>query len=73
MYFYQTSNFIIIHIPLLSSEMFAKKNKPSPSNPINLPLQLRTIILAGNALKKWTKQAKNTKQRVHILKEWIST
>ena len=53
--------------------MFAKKNKPSPSNPINLPLQLRTIILAGNALKKWTKQAKNTKQRVHILKEWIST
>lgn len=35
--------------------------------------KLKMTLCVGNALKKWTKQMKNTRQRNNILKEWIST
>ena len=59
--------------------MFAKKTKAKPVESKQPaiksvdPLQLKAIISVGSAIKKWTKQMKNTKQRVNILKEWIST
>ena len=34
---------------------------------------LKVILRAGAAVKKWKKQYKNSRQRVNILKEWIST
>jgi hypothetical protein len=35
--------------------------------------QLKMMLRVGRALKHWQKQARNTKQRVNILNEWIST
>lgn len=34
--------------------------------------KLKMTLCVGNALKKWTKKMKNTRQRNNILKEWIS-
>ena len=52
--------------------MSANTYKHQPT-PIRLTQQLRLILKVGGSLKKWGKQAKNSKQRVNILKEWIST
>ena len=52
--------------------MFAKTNRRA-DDPPKVYEQLKIIITAGPALKKWSKQSKNSRQRVHILKEWIST
>jgi hypothetical protein len=51
-------------------------NKPhSPLPPLGpkLPEQLKAILKAGAAVKFWQKQAKNSKQRVNILREWVAT
>lgn len=36
-------------------------------------LRLKKIVEVGRAVRKWEKQAKNSKQRVNVLNDWIST
>ncbi len=55
---------------MIKQELKARFNDSETKKSIT---KLKWTLCIGHALKKWTKQMKNTRQRNNILKEWIST
>jgi hypothetical protein len=43
------------------------------TSPGSLAKDLKQRMVLAVVVKKWSKQSRNTKQRVNILKEWITT